>query len=223
VGSLSLVFLLVLLFILVPIVELYVIIQVGGAIGVVPTLAILIADSLLGAWLLRRQGRAAWVRFNRVLNEGRMPHREVMDGVLIIFGGALLLTPGFITDIFGLILLIPPTRAGVRAFMTRLVQGRLAMGPRAAMWSFGRVRDARARRRPAPGPDAAPPGEDRAAGGDPYAWEDALYPGRARARGPQPDDIEGTGHEVRDGDGLPPAGTEPPRSEPPSREEPPRR
>ena len=120
-------FLLVLLFILVPIAELYVIIQVGGAIGVGPTIAILILDGLLGAFLLRQQGRAAWVRFNRALAENRLPHKEVLDGVLIIFGGALLLTPGFLTDIVGLILLIPPTRAGVRALMARIVRGRLSM------------------------------------------------------------------------------------------------
>ncbi len=107
-------FWLVLIFIVVPLAELYVIIQVGGAIGVVPTLVLLLADALLGSMLLRHQGRAAWVRFNRALAENRMPHKEVFDGVLIIFGGALLITPGFITDIFGLILLIPPTRAIVR-------------------------------------------------------------------------------------------------------------
>jgi UPF0716 protein FxsA len=214
------VFLLVLLFILVPIAELYVIIQVGGAIGVVPTLAILVGDALLGSFLLRHQGRAAWVRFNRALNEGRMPHKEVLDGVLIIFGGALLLTPGFITDVFGLILLIPPTRAGVRAFLTRLVSGRLAMGPRAAMWGYGRVRNGRARRRPAPG--AGPAGEPAAAS-DPFGWEDPVSSGRTRSRGQKPGDIEGTAHEIRDGDQLPPAGTEPPAEQPPRREEPPRR
>ena len=79
--------LLVLVFIVVPILELYVIIQVGGAIGVAPTLLILVADALLGAFLLRHQGRAAWIRFNRALAEGRLPHKEVFDGVLIVFGG----------------------------------------------------------------------------------------------------------------------------------------
>ena len=86
--------LLVLLFIVLPIAELYVIIQVGGAIGVLPTLALLMLDSLLGAALPRSQSRAAWERFNRALAEGRVPGREVFDGAMIIFGGALLLTPG---------------------------------------------------------------------------------------------------------------------------------
>src|SRR5215468_1664989 len=95
--------LLVLLFIVVPIAELYVIIQVGEAIGVVPTLALLLLDAILGSMLWRHQGRAAWVRFNRALAENRLPHKEVFDGVLIILGGALLITPGFISDVFGLI------------------------------------------------------------------------------------------------------------------------
>ena len=129
---------LVLIFIVVPIAELYVIIQVGGAIGIGPTILVLVLDSLIGAMLLRAQGRAAWVRFNRALSEGRMPHKEVFDGVLVIFGGALLLTPGFITDVLGLILLIPPTRAIVRRIASRTVRRRLATGGAATIWSFGR-------------------------------------------------------------------------------------
>src|ERR671921_1803707 len=111
--------LLVLLFIVVPIVELFVIIQVGEAIGVLPTIALLIADSILGSMLMRSQGRAAWRRFNAALAEGRIPHREVLDGVLVIFGGALLLTPGFLSDIFGVLLLLPPTRAVIRGVLVR--------------------------------------------------------------------------------------------------------
>jgi UPF0716 protein FxsA len=106
--------LLVLLFVVVPIVELYVIIQVGEAIGVWWTLALLIADSIIGSLLMRSQGRVAWQRFQLALAEGRPPAREVLDGTLVIFGGAFLLTPGFVTDILGLVLLLPPTRAVVR-------------------------------------------------------------------------------------------------------------
>jgi UPF0716 protein FxsA len=109
--------LLVILFIVVPIVELYVIIQVGEAIGILPTLALLLADALLGSLLLRHQGRGAWRRFNQALAEQRFPAREVADGLMIAIGGTLLLTPGFVTDVFGLILLIPPTRAIVRRFL----------------------------------------------------------------------------------------------------------
>lgn len=106
--------LLLAVFIVVPIVELYVIVQVGQAIGIVPTLVLLLADALLGSLLLRHQGRGAWRRFNEALAARRFPAREVADGVMIAVGGTLLLTPGFITDIFGLLLLIPPTRAIVR-------------------------------------------------------------------------------------------------------------
>jgi UPF0716 protein FxsA len=128
------VFWLVLIFILVPIAELYVIIKVGGVIGVLPTLALLLADAVLGSMLLRHQGRAAWIRFNRALAEGRLPHKEVFDGVLVIIGGTLLLTPGFLTDILGLILLIPPTRALVRGILARRLAHRMitsAQQPRA--------------------------------------------------------------------------------------------
>jgi UPF0716 protein FxsA len=111
--------LLIVLFIVVPIAELAVIIQVGQLIGVWWTIALLLADSILGSMLMRSQGRAAWRRFNAAIAEGRAPTREVLDGVLVIFGGALLLTPGFITDVFGLLFLIPPTRVLVRRLIVR--------------------------------------------------------------------------------------------------------
>src|SRR3954453_4277539 len=121
---------LVILFILVPIAELAVIIQVGEQIGVWWTVAILVADSILGSLLMRSQGRAAWRRFNVVLQAGRPPAREVLDGILVIFGGALLLTPGFITDIFGIAFLPPPTRAGVRRLLVRRFADRMIAATR---------------------------------------------------------------------------------------------
>jgi UPF0716 protein FxsA len=116
---------LVLVFIVVPILELFVLIQIGQAIGILPTIALLILDSVLGAMLMRSQGRTAWMRFNRALAEGRVPGREVIDGALVIFGGALLLTPGFLSDILGLILLLPPTRALVRRVLVARFGARL--------------------------------------------------------------------------------------------------
>ena len=118
---------LLVLFIVVPLAELYVILKVGDAIGVVPTILLLAADSVLGSVLLRTQGRAVWTRFNVTLSEGRVPHREVMDGVLVIFGGAFLITPGFLTDIVGIILLIPPTRAVVRRLVVRRLGRRVVV------------------------------------------------------------------------------------------------
>jgi len=119
--------LLVILFIVVPIAELYVIIQVGQQIGLWPTLALLLADAILGSMLLRHQGRSAWRRFNEALATGKFPGKEVADGALIIVGGTLLLTPGFLTDIVGLILLIPPTRALVRSGLRRFAIGRVTV------------------------------------------------------------------------------------------------
>jgi UPF0716 protein FxsA len=119
--------LLVALFIVVPIVELFVIIKVGQLIGVWPTLALLLADAVLGSLLLKHQGRGAWRRFNEALAARRFPGKEVADGALIIVGGTLLLTPGFLTDIVGLVLLIPPTRALVRAGLRRFAIGRFTV------------------------------------------------------------------------------------------------
>lgn len=119
--------LLVLLFIVVPILELAVIIEVGSAIGVLPTIALLIADSLLGAWLLRQQGRGAWRRLNEAIFAGRIPARETVDGALIILGGALLLTPGFVTDIAGIALLLPPSRALLRPLLVRWAGRRMSV------------------------------------------------------------------------------------------------
>jgi UPF0716 protein FxsA len=141
-------FLLVVLFILVPIAELYVIIQVGQQIGALWTIALLIADSILGSMLLRSQSRSAWRRFNEQLAAGRAPGREVADGAMIIFGGALLLTPGFISDIFGLLLLLPPTRALLRRWIVRRAVGRVTFGTFGAPHSVhgtGRPADPRAR------------------------------------------------------------------------------
>jgi UPF0716 protein FxsA len=117
--------LLVLMFIVVPIAELAVLIQVGQAIGVWWTILLLVADAVLGSMLARSQGRATWRRFNEALQDGRQPAREVLDGALVLFGGALLLTPGFITDVFGLLLLLPPTRALFRAMLVRRLMDRM--------------------------------------------------------------------------------------------------
>jgi UPF0716 protein FxsA len=114
---------LIAIFVVVPLAELYVIYKVGDAIGIVPTLALLVADSLIGSWLLKSQGRSVWRRFNETMRAGAIPHREIVDGVLVIFGGAFLITPGFITDILGFLLLIPFTRPLFR----RALQSRLTL------------------------------------------------------------------------------------------------
>src|SRR4051794_17668734 len=120
---------LLLLLIIVPIAEIAVIIQVGQLIGVWWTIALLLADAVLGSLLLRSQGRAAWRRFAAAVSEGRIPHREVMDGVLVVFGAALMLAPGFITDVIGGLFLLPPTRALLRRLLGRPAPPRVVGTP----------------------------------------------------------------------------------------------
>jgi UPF0716 protein FxsA len=119
--------LLVVAFVAVPLIELVVILQVGQLVGVWPTVLLLVADSILGAVLLRSQGRSAWRRFSAALGERRPPAREVLDGVIIVFGGALLLTPGFVTDALGLACLLPPTRAALRGVLVRRFAQRMVV------------------------------------------------------------------------------------------------
>ncbi|HEX2375478.1 MAG TPA: FxsA family protein [Actinomycetota bacterium] len=112
-------------FILVPLAELAVLIAVGDVIGVLPTLALLLVVSVAGAWLAKREGLVTWARFQRALSEGRVPTVEVADGAMILLAGALLLTPGFLTDVAGILLLLPPTRALARRLAPRLAERRL--------------------------------------------------------------------------------------------------
>ena len=116
---------LLLLFIVVPIAELAILIQVGQLIGIWWTIALLVADAVLGSLLARAQGRAAWRRFNEALQSRRPPARETVDGGLVLFGAALLLTPGFISDLLGIALLLPPTRAVVRTILVRRFAARM--------------------------------------------------------------------------------------------------
>ena len=153
--------LLVVLFIVVPIAELAVLIQIGQQIGVWWTIALLVADAILGSLLARSQGRVVWRRFNEALRAGRAPAREVMDGALVLFGGALLLTPGFLSDILGL----PAAAADAR------VRARAAGAP--LRLPDGGLDDGRAGRRAA---RRSPPA---AARGRPMTW-------RARPWTPRP-------------------------------------
>lgn len=119
--------LLLLLFIVVPIIELFVIVQVADGLGVLPTIALLLTISLLGAWLVRREGTSIIPRIREALFSGRMPSNEIADGALIMLGGAFLLTPGFVTDAIGLSLMIPPTRALYRnVILKRFEQQKVA-------------------------------------------------------------------------------------------------
>jgi UPF0716 protein FxsA len=110
---------LLLLLIAIPVAEIWVIVQVAHHIGILETLVLLLAVSGTGAWLLKQQGLATWRRLQDTMQRGEMPTQEAADGALILLGGALLLTPGFITDAVGLILILPPTRGGLKGLVRR--------------------------------------------------------------------------------------------------------
>jgi UPF0716 protein FxsA len=107
------------LFLLIPLAELYVIIQVGQAFGALNTIGLLILISVGGAWLVKREGIGVWRRFQRQVESGAVPGKEIADGVMILFAGALLMSPGFLTDLLAIALLLPPVRAGMRAVALR--------------------------------------------------------------------------------------------------------
>lgn len=117
-------FRLVLLFVVVPLVELALLIQVGRWMGLLPTVALVVITGILGATLARLQGLATLARFQKALNEGRLPHRELIEGVFILVAAAVLLTPGLLTDATGFLLLVPPVRRALVARVERWLQGR---------------------------------------------------------------------------------------------------
>jgi UPF0716 protein FxsA len=120
---------LVVLFLVVPFAELFVIIKVGEAVGVLWTIGLLVGMSALGAALVKREGLAVLRRAQQRMQMGAVPGQELIDGVLILFAGALLLTPGFITDALGILLLLPPVRYALRTVARRRIQRRIELYP----------------------------------------------------------------------------------------------
>ena len=139
------------LFVIVPLVEIYFIIQVGQAIGPWWTVLILVADSVLGAALLKREGTAAWRALRDAMSSYRLPARELADGALVLVGGTLLLTPGFVTDLFGFFFILPFTRPLARRALTAVITRKFLGGPSSTS------HDRRTRQRP--GPDSVVQGE----------------------------------------------------------------
>ena len=131
---------LVVAFVVVPLIEIYVLIQVGQVIGPWWTILLLVLDSMLGAWLIKREGGRAWRALREALQHGRMPASEIADGALILIGGTLMLSPGFVTDALGILLILPFTRPVARRLLTQVVSKRLLAA------TSGDVR------RPRPGP-----------------------------------------------------------------------
>ena len=167
-------FVLLVLLVVVPIVELYVIVQTAQGIGILPTLGLLVLMSVVGSVLLKREGTRTWRAFRAATAAGRVPARETADGALVILGGALLLTPGFVTDVFGLLCILPPSRAAIRKVLLRFFLGQFTVvrkvtsageNVRRVQKGARVVRKVRARRAPAadrrpanePPPPALPP------------------------------------------------------------------
>ena len=171
---------LVILLVVVPVVELLIVLQVGGWLGVGWTVALLVAASLLGAYLLRVEGARTWRQFREALEQSRWPGDEVAQGALVLVGGALLLTPGFLTDIVGFLFLLPPTRKVTARWLRRFVA---VAGFRPFVVGSGATRAARAAR-----------GESRSSGRD------------ASGRGSSATGASTPGASG----GRPPGGTEPP-------------
>jgi UPF0716 protein FxsA len=178
-------------FIVLPLLELFVIIQVGQVVGVFPTLGLMLLTGIIGATLAHSQGRQAWTRFNQTLAAGRVPAREVVDGALVVFGGALLLAPGFITDAIGIFMLVAPGRALIRSVLRRSAARTPAGRP--AFFFYDRFPRGRA--------------GGGSSGPDPVAGDQF---GSARAS--RTYDVEGSAHEIDDseyrlsaGNGVAPA------------------
>lgn len=150
--------LLALLFLVVPIAELYVIVQVAHGIGVPETILLLIGISFVGAWLTRVAGVGVLRRLQRTVRDGRVPSAELVDGGLVLFAGALMITPGFLSDCLAILLLLPPTRAVVRRALLRRIR------------SGGGLINVMAGRRGAPGSDGS------AVIWDVDGWEDPPAP-----------------------------------------------
>ena len=119
---------LVALFIGMPLLEIFVLIQVGQVIGPWWTILLLILGSVVGSWLIRREGGRAWRALTSALNSGRMPAKELADGALILIGGTLMLSPGFVTDAMGMVLILPLTRPLARRVLTQVITRRLLAG-----------------------------------------------------------------------------------------------
>ena len=131
------------LFVVVPLLEIYVLVQVGQVIGAGWTILLLLADAVLGTWLIKHEGGRAWRALRDALQSGRMPATEIADGALILVGGTLMLAPGFITDAFGILLILPFTRPFFRRVLAATVARRMLLGAVDV-------------RRPGPGPAEGP-------------------------------------------------------------------
>ncbi len=139
--------LLLVLLLIVPVVELYVIVAVAGSIGLLPTLALLVVISVAGSWLVRREGLGVYRRCRQLWASRQNPTDDLLDGLLVLVAGLMLLTPGFVTDALGLLLLIPPLRRVVRSSAFAPLRRRLSVPIGGATYAAGMAADHVGRRR----------------------------------------------------------------------------
>jgi UPF0716 protein FxsA len=180
------VFALLILLVLVPVVELFVMVQVAGVIGALPTVVLVVAVSLAGAWLMKVEGLGVLRRMQRQLDAGELPTNEAVNGVMILVGGLLMFVPGFVTGFLGLLLLLPPVRALVRPLVVARAQRRIDRGSARFMVfsSSGGVRSPRGRTGSFGGPiydadshlDPTAGERDRPYGSDPFGPPPELGP-----------------------------------------------
>lgn len=127
---------LILLFLLTPAIELGLLIQVDKLIGFWPTIGLIIATGLAGSYLAKREGISTWNRLNERLGQGGLPGKELVDGVIILIAGALLITPGVLTDVVGFMGLLPPTRALIRKLVLKRIQKKMEEGALKMQFGF---------------------------------------------------------------------------------------
>ncbi len=185
-------------FIGLPLLEVAVFIQVGGVIGVWPTIAATIATALAGSLLLRAQGLAVLMRARTQMDQGQLPAREMFEGVCLVLAGALLLVPGFVTDVIGLLLFVPPLREMLRLMIARHIAAKAARGEARVFVDGVEMRGDR----PSGGPGGGPGGGPRRTPGGKKGpvidgeYED-LSPGDGRADDGGDDDEDSKGPDLR--------------------------
>jgi UPF0716 protein FxsA len=161
---------LILLFLLTPAVELGLLIQVDQMIGFWPTIGLIIATGVAGSYLARREGLSTWKRLNERLNEGGLPGKELTDGVIILVAGALLVTPGVLTDVVGFMGLLPPTRALIRKLIMKRIKKKMDEGALEMQFGFfggSTGGGGWSPPRGGPGPGGGPGGQGDGPGGGP--------------------------------------------------------
>lgn len=121
-------FVLLFLFVGIPAAEIWLLIKVGGEIGVIPTIMIVLFTGVAGAWLAKMEGLSVIGKIRKASAEGRIPGTEMLNGVLVFMGGALLLTPGFITDCVGLLMIFPPTRVLIASVLRSYFEKKIRAG-----------------------------------------------------------------------------------------------